>query len=67
MTKQLKVLISCGPTREPIDPVRFISNLSTGTFGFELADLYSRMGHRVTLVHGPIAVPKKNHVPQNPF
>ena len=67
MTKQLKVLISCGPTRESIDPVRFISNLSTGTFGFELADLYSRMGHRVTLVHGPIAVPKEITSRKIPF
>lgn len=58
MKKKLRIVISCGPTREPLDPVRFISNYSTGTLGLTLARLASGMGHAVTLVHGPIDVPK---------
>ena len=49
---KIKVLISAGPTREAIDPVRFISNYSTGTFGFEIARQAKRRGHQVTLVSG---------------
>ncbi len=58
MKKKLKIVISCGPTREPLDPVRFISNYSTGTLGLTLARLARRRGHEVVLVHGPIEVPK---------
>ncbi len=50
------VLISTGPTREPIDPVRFISNRSSGKMGVALAREAYRQGARVTLVHGPIRV-----------
>ena len=57
MTKSVKtrptILIAAGPTRERIDPVRFISNYSTGTFGYELADAAIRRGARVILVSGP--------------
>lgn len=52
-----RVLITAGPTREPIDPVRFLSNLSTGTMGFELADAAARAGAEVQLVTGPTALP----------
>lgn len=55
--KTRTVLITCGPTREPLDPVRFISNRSTGTLGFELARAFSKKGHRVILAAGPIEVP----------
>ncbi len=48
-----RVLITAGPTREPIDPVRFLSNRSTGTMGFELADAAARAGADVQLVTGP--------------
>lgn len=48
-----KVLVTAGPTYEPIDPVRFIGNYSTGTMGFELAREASRLGGTVTLVTGP--------------
>jgi phosphopantothenoylcysteine decarboxylase / phosphopantothenate---cysteine ligase len=48
-----KVLVTAGPTREAIDPVRFISNGSTGTMGFELAAAAARRGADVTLVAGP--------------
>jgi len=48
-----RVLITAGPTREPIDPVRFISNYSTGEMGLRLAEAARRAGHRVTLLAGP--------------
>jgi phosphopantothenoylcysteine decarboxylase/phosphopantothenate--cysteine ligase len=51
--KRPSILITAGPTRERIDPVRFISNYSTGTFGYELAGEAVRRGARVTLVSGP--------------
>ena len=50
---KIKILISAGPTREPLDPVRFISNYSTGTFGFEIAHQAKIRGHKVTLISGP--------------
>lgn len=50
------VLITAGPTREAIDPVRFLSNGSTGTMGFALAAAAARRGARVTLVAGPVAL-----------
>jgi phosphopantothenoylcysteine decarboxylase/phosphopantothenate--cysteine ligase len=49
------VLVTAGPTRERIDPVRFISNHSTGTMGFALAAAAAERGARVTLVSGPSA------------
>jgi phosphopantothenoylcysteine decarboxylase/phosphopantothenate--cysteine ligase len=49
----LKILISAGPTREFVDPVRFISNCSTGTFGYLLAKTAQKMGHEVVLLLGP--------------
>lgn len=52
-----KVLISAGPTREHIDPVRFISNGSTGTMGYALAAAAHQLGAEVTLVSGPIPPP----------
>ena len=55
--KPLRVLISAGPTREPIDPVRFLSNYSTGYMGSCLAREARRRGHRVTLVTGPTEIP----------
>ena len=52
-----RVLITAGPTREPIDPVRFLSNRSTGTMGFELAEAAARAGADVQLVTGPTPLP----------
>ena len=49
----MKILVTAGPTREKIDPVRFISNYSTGTFGYEIAGEAARRGYDVTLVSGP--------------
>ena len=50
---RISILVTAGPTREKIDPVRFISNYSTGTFGYEVAGEAARRGHDVTLVSGP--------------
>ncbi len=47
------ILVTAGPTREQIDPIRFISNYSTGRFGYEIARAARRRGHRVVLVSGP--------------
>ena len=52
----MKILINAGPTRESIDPVRFISNHSTGKMGYALADAAIRAGHAVTLVSGPVSL-----------
>jgi phosphopantothenoylcysteine decarboxylase/phosphopantothenate--cysteine ligase len=49
-------LITAGPTVEPIDPVRFISNYSTGAMGYELAKAAQERGHRVILISGPTAL-----------
>lgn len=51
--KRFSVIITAGPTREKIDPVRFISNYSTGTFGYELAKEANLRGYKVTLISGP--------------
>ena len=48
------VLITAGPTREPIDPVRYISNRSTGRMGYALAQAAHQAGAEVTLVSGPV-------------
>lgn len=52
-----RVLVSAGPTREPIDPVRFVSNRSSGKMGFAVARAAAEAGARVTLVAGPVQVP----------
>ena len=51
-----KVLVTAGPTREPIDPVRYISNRSSGKMGYNLAAAALRRGAEVTLVSGPTAL-----------
>lgn len=51
-----KVLITAGPTREPLDPVRFLSNRSSGKMGYALARAARRRGAEVTLVSGPVAL-----------
>jgi phosphopantothenoylcysteine decarboxylase/phosphopantothenate--cysteine ligase len=49
-------LITAGPTREPLDPVRFLSNRSSGKMGYALAEVASRRGAKVILVSGPTAL-----------
>ncbi|MBQ3658230.1 MAG: bifunctional phosphopantothenoylcysteine decarboxylase/phosphopantothenate--cysteine ligase CoaBC [Bacteroidales bacterium] len=56
-----KVLITAGPTREKIDPVRFISNYSTGKMGYAIAEEFAERGAEVILVSGPVEVTAKNH------
>ena len=51
------VLITAGPTQEPLDPVRYISNRSSGKMGYALADAAARRGARVILVSGPVHLP----------
>ncbi len=53
----LRVLVTAGPTREPLDPVRFISNRSSGRMGYALAEAAARRGAQVTLVSGPTELP----------
>ncbi len=52
----LRLLITAGPTREAIDPVRFISNRSSGRMGYALAEAALRRGAQVTVVSGPVAL-----------
>ncbi|MCS7029515.1 MAG: bifunctional phosphopantothenoylcysteine decarboxylase/phosphopantothenate--cysteine ligase CoaBC [Bacteroidia bacterium] len=54
------VLITAGPTQEPIDPVRYISNYSTGKMGYAIADAYLKQGAKVFLISGPSNVPPPN-------
>ena len=51
-----KVLLTAGPTREPIDPVRFISNRSSGQMGYAIAEAANAAGAEVTLVSGPVSL-----------
>ena len=59
--RDLTILISAGPTQEPIDPVRYITNRSSGKMGYALANAAKRRGGRVILVSGPtrLSVPKE--------
>lgn len=52
-----RVLITAGPTQEPIDPVRYISNHSTGKMGYAIANAFAKAGADVTLVSGPTVLP----------
>jgi len=57
-----KVLITAGPTREAIDPVRYISNRSSGKMGYAIAAAAQQMGAEVTLVSGPVALDSPDDV-----
>lgn len=52
----MRILINAGPTQESLDPVRFITNHSTGRMGYALAAAAVHAGHSVTLVSGPVAL-----------
>jgi phosphopantothenoylcysteine decarboxylase/phosphopantothenate--cysteine ligase len=56
------VLITAGPTREAIDPVRYLSNYSSGKMGFTLAQAAAEAGAKVILVAGPVALNTPHHV-----
>lgn len=55
--KGKKILITAGPTQEAIDPVRFISNHSSGKMGFAIAEAFEMAGAEVTIVSGPVSIP----------
>ncbi|WP_353086579.1 bifunctional phosphopantothenoylcysteine decarboxylase/phosphopantothenate--cysteine ligase CoaBC [Flavobacterium sp.] len=55
-----KILITAGPTYEPIDPVRFIGNHASGKMGFDIAEVAASLGATVYLVTGPTALTSKN-------
>jgi phosphopantothenoylcysteine decarboxylase/phosphopantothenate--cysteine ligase len=50
----VRFLITAGPTREPIDPIRYISNRSSGKMGYAIAEAALAAGHDVTLISGPV-------------
>jgi phosphopantothenoylcysteine decarboxylase/phosphopantothenate--cysteine ligase len=54
--KEKKILVTAGPTYEPIDPVRFIGNRSSGKMGFAIANAAAQRGANVTLISGPVAL-----------
>lgn len=54
----IKVLVTAGPTRESVDPVRYLTNHSTGKMGYALAKTAAMRGAEVTLVSGPVNLPK---------
>jgi phosphopantothenoylcysteine decarboxylase/phosphopantothenate--cysteine ligase len=56
------VLVTAGPTHEPLDPVRYIANRSSGKQGFEIAGALADLGARVTLVAGPVHLPTPSRV-----
>ncbi|MDY5954528.1 MAG: phosphopantothenoylcysteine decarboxylase [Kiritimatiellia bacterium] len=58
----MRIVVTAGPTREAIDPVRFLSNRSTGRMGFAVAQAAAELRHRVTLVAGPVALPTPDGV-----
>jgi phosphopantothenoylcysteine decarboxylase/phosphopantothenate--cysteine ligase len=55
--QHLNIMITAGPTREPLDPVRYITNHSSGKMGFAIAAAAARRGAHVTLVSGPVSLP----------
>jgi len=54
--KNLRFIVTAGPTREYFDPVRYISNKSSGKMGYAIAEAARRRGHSVTLISGPVAL-----------
>ena len=60
--KDKKILITAGPTQEALDPVRFITNHSTGKMGYSIAKVAANRGGDVILVSGPVNIPPPHHV-----
>ena len=52
----MRFVVTAGPTREPLDPVRFLSNRSSGKMGYALAEAATAAGHDVTLISGPASI-----------
>lgn len=57
-----RILVTAGPTREAIDPVRFLSNRSSGKMGFAIAQAAAKRGASVTLIAGPVSLPTPTNV-----
>src|SRR5467141_1206151 len=53
---RVRFLITAGPTREPIDPVRYLSNRSSGKMGYAIAEAAIEAGHEVILISGPVGI-----------
>ncbi len=51
------IIVTAGPTHEPIDPVRYLANRSSGRQGFAIAEALAKLGARVTLIAGPVSLP----------
>jgi phosphopantothenoylcysteine decarboxylase/phosphopantothenate--cysteine ligase len=60
--KQLRFLVTAGPTREFFDPVRFVSNRSSGKMGYALAEAAAKISKNVTLISGPTALDAPKNV-----
>jgi phosphopantothenoylcysteine synthetase/decarboxylase len=58
----VKFLVTAGPTREPIDPVRFLSNRSSGKMGYAIARVAAARRHEVILISGPVCLPAPDGV-----
>lgn len=62
LLQNINILISAGPTKEPLDPVRYISNRSSGKMGYALAEAAKNAGANVTLVSGPVILPEPKNM-----
>ncbi|MDQ0230588.1 bifunctional phosphopantothenoylcysteine decarboxylase/phosphopantothenate--cysteine ligase CoaBC [Metabacillus malikii] len=60
--KDVHIIVTAGPTREKVDPVRFFTNHSSGKMGYAIADVASKLGANVTLITGPTVIPAPNDV-----
>lgn len=58
----MRIVVTAGPTREPIDPVRFLSNRSSGKMGYAIAEAAAEAGHDVTLISGPVCIAPPQNV-----
>lgn len=61
--RALRILVTAGPTHEPIDPVRYIGNRSSGRTGYALAVAAHSLGHEVELISGPVNLPSPEGIP----
>jgi phosphopantothenoylcysteine decarboxylase / phosphopantothenate---cysteine ligase len=57
----MKFVVTAGPTREPIDPIRFLSNRSSGQMGYAIAEAAIEAGHEVILISGPVKLTPPNN------
>jgi len=60
--KNLKVLITAGPTIEPVDEVRYLSNWSSGKQGYKIAEEFAKLGAKVSLISGPVGIDEPKDV-----